>query len=78
MGWPIDASGMTELLLSLAGRYPDLPLMITENGAAFPDAVSDDGAVHDHDRIDYLRGHIDAVRPRWTPAPTSAATSSGR
>ena len=61
MGWSIDASGMTELLLSIAGRYPDLPLMITENGAAFPDPVSADGAVHDQDRIDYLRAHIDAV-----------------
>jgi len=61
MGWPIDASGMTELLLSMAGRYPDLPLMITENGAAFPDPVAADGAVHDQDRIDYLRAHIDAV-----------------
>src|SRR4029079_16879040 len=30
-GWNIDPSGLTELLLSLAGRYPDLPLMITEN-----------------------------------------------
>ena len=61
MGWNIDPSGLTELLLSLAGRYPDLPLMITENGAALPDPVGDDGLVHDADRIDYLRGHIDAV-----------------
>ncbi len=53
MGWNMDASGLTELLLSLAGRYPELPLMITENGAAFPDQVSDDGLVHDADRVGY-------------------------
>jgi beta-glucosidase len=61
MGWNIEPSGMTELLLRLHRDYPDLPLMITENGAAFPDVVSDDGAIHDADRIDYLHRHIDAV-----------------
>jgi len=35
--------------------------MVTENGAAFYDVVSSDGAVHDDDRIDYLHRHIDAV-----------------
>jgi beta-glucosidase len=61
MGWPVDATGLTELLLSLAGKYPDLPLIVTENGVAYPDQVSEDGQVHDQDRIEYLRGHIDAV-----------------
>jgi beta-glucosidase len=37
-----------------------LPLMITENGAAFADQV-DDGAVHDVARIDYLRRHLTAL-----------------
>ena len=35
--------------------------MITENGAAFDDVVSPDGAVHDANRVDYLHRHIDAV-----------------
>jgi beta-glucosidase len=61
MGWNIDPSGMTELLTDLGTRYPELPLMITENGAAFYDEVSADGRVHDVDRISYLHGHIDAV-----------------
>ena len=47
MGWNIDPSGMTELLLRLQREYPGQPLMITENGAAFDDVVSPDGAVHD-------------------------------
>ena len=34
--------------------------MITENGAAFDDVVTD-GAVHDVERTDYLRRHITAV-----------------
>jgi beta-glucosidase len=61
MGWNIDPSGITELLLRLHREYPAQPMMITENGAAFDDVVSADGAIHDHRRIDYLHRHIDAV-----------------
>ena len=64
MGWNIDPSGLEDLLVSLSERYPELPLMVTENGAAFPDVVTDeDGrrAVHDPERIDYLRRHITAT-----------------
>jgi beta-glucosidase len=61
MGWPIDETGMTQLLLRIHGEFPGLPTMITENGAAFPDPVAADGRVHDADRIDYLYRHIDAV-----------------
>jgi beta-glucosidase len=61
MDWTIDPSGMTELLVSLNERYPGLPIMITENGAAFDDAVDEAGGVHDADRIDFLRQHVEAV-----------------
>jgi len=61
MGWNIDPSGLTELLLRLHGEYPSQPMMITENGAAFDDVVAADGAIHDENRIDYLHRHIDAV-----------------
>lgn len=61
MGWNIEPQGLHDLLLRLHREYPTLPLMITENGAAFPDVLGDDGAVHDHDRVAYLHGHIDAV-----------------
>jgi beta-glucosidase len=61
MGWPIDPRGMTELLLRLSRDFPDLALYVTENGAAYPDVVSEDGAVHDQDRIGYLHAHLAAV-----------------
>ncbi|NDL59922.1 GH1 family beta-glucosidase [Phytoactinopolyspora mesophila] len=61
MGWNIDASGMTELLVRIHREYPDLPQMVTENGAAFEDVVADDGSIHDPKRISYLHDHIDAV-----------------
>jgi beta-glucosidase len=60
MGWNIAPDGFEDLLLAVHHEFPDLPLMITENGAAFPDVVQD-GRVHDVDRIDYLRRHITAV-----------------
>ena len=61
MGWNIEPAGLTELLLSLHATYPDQPLMITENGAAFADDVAADGRVHDERRVAYLHDHIEAV-----------------
>lgn len=62
MGWPIDATGLTEILVEMGERYPDLPMMVTENGMADhdPDVVVD-GQVHDERRMAYLRDHIRAV-----------------
>lgn len=61
MGWNIAPEGLEELLVSLSTRFPGQPLMVTENGAAFDDEVSADGAVHDGERTDYLRRHITAA-----------------
>jgi beta-glucosidase len=61
MNWPIDAPGLTELLLRVHADYPDVPLVITENGAAFDDEVDPDGRIRDTDRIDYVRDHVAAV-----------------
>lgn len=60
MGWNIAPDGLEELLLALHRDFPDQPLMITENGAAFADEMVD-GAVHDTLRVDYLRRHLTAV-----------------
>ncbi|MWB98278.1 GH1 family beta-glucosidase [Agromyces seonyuensis] len=64
MGWNIDPSGLEDLLVSLHETYPALPLMVTENGAAFADEeVVEDGErrVHDAERLDYLRRHFTAA-----------------
>jgi beta-glucosidase len=61
MGWSIDPRGLTELLLRVAREAPGLAIMVTENGAAFPDVVDDEGRIVDTDRIDYLRTHLAAV-----------------
>ncbi|MEU4232654.1 GH1 family beta-glucosidase [Nonomuraea sp. NPDC026600] len=61
MGWNIDETGLTELLLRLHRDHPGLPMMITENGAAFADVVDGDGRIRDERRIDYLHRHLTAV-----------------
>ncbi|PWD50625.1 beta-glucosidase [Serinibacter arcticus] len=61
MGWNIDAGALTDLLVDLTRRYPALPTMVTENGAAFEDEVSADGRVHDPRRVSYLHDHVAAV-----------------
>jgi beta-glucosidase len=64
MGWNIDPSGLEDLLVALHQAYPTLPLMVTENGAAFDDVVTEEAdgpAVHDVDRTDYLRRHFTAA-----------------
>ncbi|MBT2229225.1 GH1 family beta-glucosidase [Nonomuraea sp. NEAU-A123] len=60
MNWEIDENGLLELLQRVHKDYPAIDLYITENGAAFADELSADGAVHDPDRIDYLERHINA------------------
>ncbi|WP_448317266.1 GH1 family beta-glucosidase [Streptomyces sp. CO7] len=61
MGWAIDASGMYELLRRLGSDFPELPLIITENGAAFDDYADPNGEVKDPARIAYVRDHLAAV-----------------
>jgi beta-glucosidase len=61
MGWPVDADALHALLLRVHRDYPDIPMMITENGAAYDDYVDPSGAVNDPERIAYLSGHLDAA-----------------
>ncbi|MBV9108054.1 MAG: beta-glucosidase [Gemmatimonadetes bacterium] len=62
VGWEVYAPALTDLLVWVRDRYGDLPLYITENGAAFydpPRAV--DGRIEDPLRVAYYRDHIRAV-----------------
>ncbi|HEX8306537.1 MAG TPA: beta-glucosidase [Jatrophihabitans sp.] len=60
MGWPIVPQALTELLLRVHRDFPQLPMVVTENGAAFDDVLVD-GEVHDADRVDYVHRHLAAV-----------------
>jgi beta-glucosidase len=53
---------MRRVLERIKAEYTDLPLYITESGAAFADKVGPDGTVDDADRVDYLDGYFRAAR----------------
>jgi beta-glucosidase len=58
MGWEVDPDGLREILVRIRRDYRDLPIYITENGAAYDDA----DPVEDPERTAYLAGHLEAVR----------------
>ena len=59
--WEISPRGLEELLVETHLRT-GLPLVVTENGAAYDDlARLPDGSVDDADRIDFLRVHLAAI-----------------
>jgi beta-glucosidase len=61
MGWPIVPAALTELLVRIRDDYGEIPLLITENGAAFDDRLDGEPVVEDEERVAYVRGHIEAV-----------------
>lgn len=60
MGWEVYPQGLTELLCRMHKDYALPMVMITENGAAFKDALVD-GVVNDAARLAYIRDHIAAT-----------------
>jgi beta-glucosidase len=60
MGWE-QSPDSHRLIIERSARESGLPIYVTENGSAWPDTVSDDGHVHDPDRVAYLHGHLGAV-----------------
>ncbi|WP_219463527.1 GH1 family beta-glucosidase [Nonomuraea rhizosphaerae] len=61
MGWEIDQGGLVEVLERVARDYPPIPLVVSENGAAFED-VLEHGRVHDAERVAYFEAHLRACR----------------
>ncbi len=61
MGWPVQPDGLYDLLMEFKRDYGNPAVYIAENGAAYDDQVAPDGAVHDADRVTFLREHIGAV-----------------
>ncbi len=62
-GWEVYPAALTHVLLWVTERYGDAPLYVTENGAAFYDPpAATDGVVNDPLRVEYFRGHLQAVK----------------
>ncbi len=63
LDWEIYPQGLYNEIYRVHAQYSKLPIYITENGGAFTDDVmSDDGQVHDQQRIDYLQDHFMQVK----------------
>lgn len=61
-GWEVFAQGLTDTLLWVKQQYGNIPLYVTENGAAFFDPpVAEGGRIVDPLRVDYLHKHIRAI-----------------
>jgi beta-glucosidase len=59
MGWEVYPQGLTDLLQWVVSRAGELPLYITENGAAYPPDPTNPAA--DPDRISFLHRHVQAA-----------------
>ncbi|MRX73975.1 6-phospho-beta-glucosidase [Bacillus lacus] len=59
-GWAIDPVGLRYTLNRFYDRY-QIPLFIVENGFGAVDTVEEDGSIHDPERIQYLRSHIEEL-----------------
>jgi beta-glucosidase len=60
--WEVYPRGLTDTLTQVRERYGDLPLYVTENGAAFYDPPTADGeTLEDPLRVAYLKSHLRAV-----------------
>lgn len=61
MGWEVYPEGIYRLLVRIRDNYDNIPVYITENGAAFSDQVASDGKVGDEKRIAFLEQYIASV-----------------
>ncbi|CAN5790878.1 GH1 family beta-glucosidase [soil metagenome] len=61
MGWGVEPEGLTITLRRIHDEYGPVPMMVTENGAAYDDVVEADGSIHDVERTEYIETHIQAV-----------------
>lgn len=60
MGWNVDPSGFHAHLMRISRAF-DVPIIVTENGASWPDEVDDDGRIRDIDRYTYYHDHLAAL-----------------
>jgi beta-glucosidase len=60
-GWAVYPSGFYDIVMRMAHETGNLPIEITENGAAYNIGPDASGKVRDTQRITYLREHLRAL-----------------
>lgn len=61
LGWSVTPEALYAVLRRVRDEYTSIPLYVTENGASYHDYVDPGGEVRDVERIDYLRGYLEAA-----------------
>lgn len=56
MGWEVAPEGIYNIIMQFA-KYPVKEIIVTENGAAFPDELAG-GRIHDQQRINYFKRYL--------------------
>ncbi len=59
--WEIYPQALYDLLIWLKQDYTFPRIIVTENGLAWHDVITADGQVHDPERIDYIRQHLEMI-----------------
>ncbi|HMO57780.1 MAG TPA: GH1 family beta-glucosidase [Roseiflexaceae bacterium] len=62
MDWEVYPDALRALLVRLQHDYDPPLLLVTENGAAYPDQIAANGSVPDPAREQYLRSHLAATQ----------------
>lgn len=60
MDWAVCPDGFYDILRQTWRKYHK-PILVTENGAAFEDHLSDDGQIHDERRLNFYKEHLKAL-----------------
>ncbi len=60
LGWEVYPQGLYDLLIRMKDEYGNIPVYVTENGAAYDDVISGN-MINDQERIKYLENHIGMV-----------------
>ncbi len=60
MDWEVNPEGLKNILKSIRENYTDLPIIITENGAAYKDDLIN-GIIKDDERCKYIKSHLEII-----------------
>ena len=61
MDWEVYPDGLHDVVERVYREYKPKEIFIVENGCAVNDVISDDGKVHDPQRVSYLRRHLQTL-----------------
>jgi beta-glucosidase len=61
MGWEVYPEGIYKIIKQFADYKNLPPIIITENGSAFPDKVNEDGSINDKQRVDFFKKYLKEV-----------------